>query len=123
MLIVEDDLQTRDMYRAALRAAGYEVGAVEDGTDALRRIDHWTPDVIVLDLALPRLDGRDLYFELRARTETRGIPIIVASGTDTSDLEAHSLAAILTKPVSPDVLVRAVDDAIRRAPANGPEPA
>lgn len=45
VLIVEDDRAVRELYRNVLRQAGYEVGAVEDGTDALRRIEHWTPDV------------------------------------------------------------------------------
>ena len=114
VLIVEDDRALRELYRSILRAAGYEVGAVEDGIDALRRIEHWTPDVVVLDLALPRLDGRDFRHELRSRAETRDIPIVVVSGTDTSDLNQSDFVAILRKPVDADALVGAVGEAVSR---------
>jgi two-component system phosphate regulon response regulator PhoB len=122
VLVVEDDRALRELYRTVLREAGYEVGAVEDGTDALHRIEHWTPDVVVLDLALPRLDGRDLRHELRARPETRDVPVIVVTATDTSDLNQNDFAAILRKPIDADALVIAVDAALRgiRPAAIGP---
>jgi CheY-like chemotaxis protein len=113
VLIVEDDRALRELYRSALRDAGYEVGAVEDGTDALWRIDQWTPDVVVLDLGLPRLSGRDLRYELRSRPDTRNVPVVVVTGTDTSDLDPDQFASILPKPTTPDAVVRAVDDAVR----------
>lgn len=115
VLVVEDDRRLRDFYRSVLRTAGYEVGAVEDGTDALRRLEEWLPDVIVLDLALPQLGGRDLHRELRSRRETRDIPIVIVSGTDTSDLNPADFARVIHKPVDPDTLIDAVDDAVRRA--------
>lgn len=113
VLIVEDDRQLRDLYRSALRNAGYEVGAVEDGTDALRRLEEWTPDVVVLDLSLPRLPGRDLFHELRSRRETRLTPIVIVTGSDASDLDHTSFASILRKPIALDGLVEAVDNALR----------
>jgi CheY-like chemotaxis protein len=122
VLVVEDDRSLREFYRTTLRSAGYEVGAVEDGTDALRRMEDWTPDVLVLDLGLPQMDGRDLHYELRSRRETRRIPIVIVSGTDTSDLNQAEFAAVLQKPVLPEVLLQAVEDALRgaRRPAPGP---
>ena len=111
-MIVEVDRSLRELYRSALRQAGYEVGAVEDGTDAVWRIDEWTPDVIVLDLTLPRLAGRDLRHELRSRPDTRDVPIVVVTGTDSSDLDPNDFAAILCKPIKVEVMVNAVDDAI-----------
>ncbi len=96
-----------------LRGAGYEVGAVEDGTDALRRLEEWHPDAILLDLALPQLNGRELHQELRANRDTRHIPIVVVSGNDTSDLKPADFAAILQKPVDPGTLIDAITSAIR----------
>jgi DNA-binding response OmpR family regulator len=55
VLIVEDDHALREMYRAALIMSGYAVVAVEDGIDALRHVEQALPNLIVLDLALPRL--------------------------------------------------------------------
>src|SRR5688500_11771311 len=108
VLVVEDDPVTRDFYRQALMAAGYTVVAVEDGIDALQRTESDLPDVVVLDLHLPRLAGRDVYQELRAHPETRNIPIIVVTGTD-ADLEP-AISHILRKPVHPERLVAAVDE-------------
>ncbi len=113
VLIVEDDRALRELYRNVLRQAGDEGGAVEDGNDALHRLEHWTPDAVILDLALPRLDGRDLRHELRARPETRDVPVIIVTGTDTSDLDHKDFAAILRKPIDGDALVNAVDAAVR----------
>lgn len=120
VLIIEDDRQLRELYRASLKLAGYSVTAVEDGISALHIIDVHIPDVIVLDLVLPRLSGRDVFKELQAKPSARGIPIVVVSGTDTSDLNANDFARVLSKPVDADALVKAVDEAVRgvrRAPS------
>ena len=66
----------------ALRAAGHVVVAVEDGTDALRQIEQAVPALVVLDLALPRLGGHDVYRELKARPDTRDIPIVVVTAME-----------------------------------------
>ena len=78
-------------------------------------VDSWHPSVVVLDLALPHVDGRDVHRELKARRETRDIPVIVVSGTDMSDLDAREFALLLAKPIAPDALVRNVEIAVRRA--------
>jgi CheY-like chemotaxis protein len=70
VLVVEDDPQLRELFKTVLRAAGYAVVAVEDGADALRRLEHAVPSVVVLDLALPRVDGRDVHRELKSRPDT-----------------------------------------------------
>lgn len=114
ILIVEDDSQLRELYRNALRTAGYVVAAVEDGADALRQIEHSLPSLVVLDLALPRLGGRDVHRELKARPETRNIPVIIVSGTDMADVDAKQFAYVLRKPCDPDRLVDAVDLCMRR---------
>jgi len=112
---VEDDPQLRELYRSALRYAGYVVIAVEDGADALRQIELTTPAAVVLDLALPRVGGRDVYHELKAHSDTEQIPIVVVTGTDTSDLDAKAFACVLRKPINVDALVAAVDECIRKA--------
>ena len=118
MLVVEDDPQLRELYRSALRSAGYAVVAVEDGADALRQIEQAPPAAIVLDLALPRVGGRDVLHELRSHSKTRQIPIVVVTGTDISDLEANAFASMLRKPISVDALVSAVDKCVRRTDAS-----
>ena len=115
MLVIEDDSELRVLYRTALSLAGYTVIAVGDGLDALRRIDGGiTPDILVLDLGLPLLGGRDVYRELRAHANTTNVPIVLATGSDTSDLDPSDFVCILKKPFDSDRLVAAVDDCLRK---------
>ena len=112
VLVVEDDAALRELYRSALRNAGFAVVAVEDGLGALRHVESAKPRAVVLDLDLPRVGGRDVQRELSARRDTQQIPILVVSGTDTEDLNPEDFACILRKPVSADELVSAVHNCI-----------
>ena len=114
--MVEDDHALRDLYRSTLRAAGYAVIGVEDGREALKMVETGKPRAVVLDLALPRLDGREVSRELRANPTTQDIPVLIVSGTDTSDLDPDQFACVLKKPIEPDTLVHAVQQcmALRR---------
>jgi len=114
VLIVEDDQPLRDFYRATLRYAGYSVVAVEDGLDALGWLEQHSPAIIVLDLTLVRVSGRDLQRELRAHAETRDIPIVVVTGDDTSDLNKSELACVLHKPVTGAALVETVERCLKK---------
>ena len=115
VLVVEDDSGLRELYRSALVSAGYAVVAVEDGIDALRRVERDVPQAVVLDMALPRLGGRDVQRELRSRPETSNIPIVVVSGTDISDLNEADFASVLRTPIHAEAVVYAVDKCFRRA--------
>jgi CheY-like chemotaxis protein len=115
VLVVEDDPNLRELYRTALTSAGYLVVAVEDGFDALRRLDDKTPSAVVLDLALPRVGGRDVHREMRARPHTRHVPVVVVSGTSIDDLNPADFASVLRKPVLPDAVVSAVDRSLKNA--------
>lgn len=120
VLVVEDDSTLRELYRTAFRNAGYAVVAVDDGVAALRYTEQHRPDAVVLDLALPRLGGRDVFRELRSHSRTRHIPVVVVTGTDTSDLDPKVFASLLVKPVLPDTLVSVVERSLhsRSAPAD-----
>jgi CheY-like chemotaxis protein len=115
VLVVEDDPMLRELYRSTLKAAGYAVVAVGDGVDALRRVEYERPDAVVLDLGLPRLNGRDVQRELKSAPDTKHIPIVVVSGSDTSDLDPDDFACVLSKPISADALVVAVENSLRRS--------
>ncbi len=115
VLLVEDDAPARELFRAALRGAGFVVTAVDDGLAALHRIESQRPDVLVLDMGLPRLGGRDVLRELRANPATRTIPIVIVTGSDVADLNERAGIPVLTKPVDPDALVQAVENLLRRA--------
>jgi CheY-like chemotaxis protein len=107
ILVVEDDEDLRRLFRTALTLAGYDVIEAGDGLEALQRIDHVIPDLVVLDLMLPGMSGRVVHQELAAQVLTRQIPVVVITGTPAQpgDLE---VACFLRKPVSPDQLIGTV---------------
>ena len=112
VLVVEDDPELRALYRTALSLAGYAVTAVEDGVEALRHIDADPPDIVVLDMGLPRLGGGDVQREIASHAETRDIPILVVTG-DARGLNSHDFSCIIQKPVDLDALARAVERCLR----------
>lgn len=120
VLVVEDERDLREMYRQTLRMSGYAVDATGDGVSALRRIiNGHPPDVVVLDLGLPRLGGRDVRREMMAHAETRDIPVVVVTGTDAPDLNAADYQCVLHKPVELDTLVTAVEKCRHRRYRSG----
>ena len=109
ILVVEDDEGLRRFYRNALGFAGYSVTAVEDGVEALRYLEADVPDLIILDMALPRLGGRDVQQELVAHAETRHVPTLVITGTDTRELNPAEFTCVRQKPLTADALLEAVE--------------
>jgi len=112
VLVVEDDADLRYLFRISLAIAGFSVRVAADGYQALAALDEDTPDAVVLDLGLPRVSGFTVLEELAARSENRGVPVVVVTGLDVADSDQ---VTILRKPVEPPALVNAVLDAIRRA--------
>ena len=80
MLLVEDDANTRAAYAAYLCRVGADVYAVASGEHALRVSPLWAPDVIVLDLGLPDIDGWEVARRLKAAPSTAAVPIVALTG-------------------------------------------
>jgi CheY-like chemotaxis protein len=119
ILVVEDDVQLRRLMTLALTFAGFAVREVGDGIEALRTIDADPPALIVLDIALPGVDGLSVHAELLTDPRTRHIPVVVVTGTS-RDLGALETACVLRKPVHPDDVVRAVERCLQSgSPAAG----
>ena len=120
ILVVEDEPSIREVVSLYLRRAGYQVTAVEDGQAALESLARQTPDLIVLDLMLPKVDGLEITRWLRERGDT---PIIML----TARREEHDRIAGLemgaddyvVKPFSPQELVSRVRAVLRRAQRGG----
>jgi DNA-binding response OmpR family regulator len=113
VLVVEDDQDARAIFRHALRADGFDVREAEDGLAALRMIELCSPDLVVLDVRLPMLDGLSVREEIAAHAETRHIPVIIVTAFD---IDRHRVnnARVMRKPVSPDDLVEAVRSQLHR---------
>lgn len=108
VLVVDDDPVVQRLVRVTLADAGYEVAVASDGEEALRLASAASPDAIVLDLEMPRLDGRAAYRELRQRGVRTPVLILSANGAHTARREL-SAEASLDKPFDPTELVRRVD--------------
>jgi type II secretory ATPase GspE/PulE/Tfp pilus assembly ATPase PilB-like protein/CheY-like chemotaxis protein len=102
VLLVEDEEQLRRVMKDLLERDGYVVAEARDGVQALDEVDRHAPDIIVLDLNLPALDGYSVLQQLRSRPATRGIPVMVltAKGDEDNEVRVFELGAddFITKP-------------------------
>lgn len=106
ILVIEDDDALANLYRSALRYAGYDVDVAGDGLTALEDIDQAHPDLVVLDLHLPQLAGDRILSEVAATPDTRDIPVIVVTGMET--VPDALASAVVRKPFDPGDLVALV---------------
>ena len=116
VLLVEDDVDLAQLYRGVLRIAGFDAEHVIDGISALRLLEEDVPDLIVVDMNLPVLNGDQLLREIDAHADLRHIPAIVVTGSDIRPgATVEQAKQILRKPCSPDRLVSAVERYVRAA--------
>ena len=113
VLIADDNRDTREMYALYLNMTGYGVETAEDGHEAIIKARTVRPDLIVMDLQMPKLDGWGAIRELQSRTETSSVPIVVLTGHDfKAYLKPAALAAgacsFLMKPCFPEQLASEV---------------
>jgi two-component system cell cycle response regulator len=95
VLVIEDALATRRLVELSLTLEGFDVIQREDGPSGLEAARTLIPDVIVLDIALPGMDGWEVLKEIRADTKTQQIPVIVITAHDTAETRTkadHSTA-------------------------------
>lgn len=100
VLVVEDDDAIRTMLLTVLEVAGYDVLGVRTGMDALTMLGEWRPDVIVLDLFMPLMDGYELLARKSASDDLATIPVIVVTTTTAHLPTAERLGvwAVLQRP-------------------------
>jgi DNA-binding response OmpR family regulator len=118
-IIVEDDPDILIVLRKSLESAGFDTSLAADGSTAMLRIEAERPDVVVLDLMLPLLDGWSVLAELRDRPDAPKVVVCTARATDIERERALEMGAAeyVTKPFRPDHLVSLVWDVVR-----GPSP-
>lgn len=108
VLVVEDFADNRFMMRKLLEMSGYQVVEAVDGKEAVEVAESARPDLILMDLSLPRLDGLDATRRIRELDGLRHVPIVAVSAHDTNDFHADALAAgcneYVTKPIDFDEL-------------------
>lgn len=118
VLVVEDDPDILELIRLHLAKEGFEVVCCQNGQQAIERIGATRPDLVVLDLMLPDLDGLDICRQVRADPALRSIQILIltAKNEETDIVSGLEVGAddYLTKPFSPKVLVARVKNLLRR---------
>jgi CheY-like chemotaxis protein len=119
VLVVEDDDVIRQLITVNLELEGFDVVTAVDGQDALDKVLEAKPDVITLDVMMPRLDGWETATQLRANPDTAHIKVVLLSAraqeTDLQHGERIGVDAYLTKPFDPDELI----DTVKRLAGEG----
>lgn len=113
VLIVEDNEDIRAIYGVFLRHFGYQVVEAVNGYDGVQAARRERPDVIVMDLSMPLLDGLEATRTLKSDARTSGIPIVVVTADVVARMrlaaEALGCSAFLPKPVAPSELLEQVE--------------
>ena len=117
VLLVEDDAMVADVVRISLSLAGYNVTHVPDGASVFSTIAMSRPDVVILDLMLPNVDGLAVVGEMRAQPDTADIPVIVMTAKTMPADEIRSYnrgaSAYIRKPFLPQDLIDKVEQLVR----------
>jgi type II secretory ATPase GspE/PulE/Tfp pilus assembly ATPase PilB-like protein/CheY-like chemotaxis protein len=118
VLLVDDEDQLRRVMKDLLERQGYTVVEARDGAQALDEVDRHAPDIVILDLNLPGVDGYSVLSQLRSRPATRQIPVIVltAKGDEDNEVRVLQLGAddFLTKPFRAKALAARLESTLAR---------
>jgi DNA-binding response OmpR family regulator len=118
ILFVEDDPAIAEMYKLKLELDGYRVNVVHSGEEALDVTRNRLPDIVFLDIQLPKMDGFAVLRELRADGITQNLPVVILSAYGENELRQRGLQLgaleyLIKSEVTPSSLSRRLDDWIR----------
>lgn len=112
ILLVEDHVETQEMFKFALEMAGFEVSTAGNGIKLIKKIREYLPDLIVMDVMMPWIDGYDLCRAVKETQDLKDIPIVIVSAKVAPEDIQTGLAAgaedYLEKPVEIDELIRTI---------------
>lgn len=116
ILIVEDDPSVRTLLNKSLSARGYQISMVKDGLEALTALETDRPDLMIVDIMMPRVDGMTFVEAIKKNPDTKRIPVIflTAKNDPRSMIEGINVGAkfYITKPFQLDELISKVEKAI-----------
>ena len=120
VLVIDDDPKARELARAVLEQESFLVRTAAGGVSGLTQADADPPDVIVLDVQMPGMDGYEVCRVLRHGKKTRGVPVVMLTACDDAGLNHKAFAAgaqmCVTKPFRREALVTAITVALRMMP-------
>lgn len=119
VLVVDDEFEIRQLLTTMLTMMGYQSFMAQDGLDALEKIPECQPDILILDVMMPNMDGLTLCRKLREAAETAELPIIMLSGKAHQEAIQEGLKAganrYLVKPTGLDELTRNITEVLGEA--------
>jgi two-component system response regulator VicR len=123
ILCIEDETEMIDLIRLILTRRGFEVDGANSGKEGLNAIQQKLPDLVLLDLMMPDMDGWDVYQQMKANPNTRDIPVIVVTAKAQSidkvlGLHIAKVDAYLSKPFSPQELFESVENVLNSRKRN-----
>jgi len=113
ILVIEDDDELREAMQETLALRGHEVVGAANGRDALQQMRFARPDLVILDLMLPVMDGWQFRAELKRDPSLAETPVVVISGNDSATAAAVDADLYMTKPIDPRALLHAIEDVLR----------
>ena len=124
VLLVDDYPDAREMYSEYLDFSGFEVIEAANGMEALQRAVEEGPDIVLMDLSLPVMDGWEATRRLKADPRTAGIPVVALTGHALAGISEGARKAgcdaFVTKPCLPEDLVKEIRKVLERRAANSP---
>ena len=120
MVCIEDDVEMIDLFKIILGRHGYTILGAEGGRAGLALVKKELPDLVLLDLMMPEMDGWEVYQQLKANGATEDIPVIVVTAKAQSidrvlGLHVAHVDDYITKPFSPKELIERVEKVLTRA--------
>jgi len=113
IMVIDDDKVTASLIPFILKGEGYKVIAYQDGAEALDKFDDNPPDLVLLDIKMPELDGFEVCSAIKSRADTSSIPVIMMTASDKlGDAETafeRGAEEFLTKPIEKDKLLAKVE--------------
>jgi len=122
ILVVEDERDIRDLIGFTLRFAGFEVVLVDNGIEAIEKVLVEQPDLVILDVRMPKMTGYEVCRQLKENPVTSAIPVVFLSAKGQEDEIQQGLASgaleYIVKPFAPDELADQVRDILQRVGAS-----
>lgn len=120
ILLVDDDKVFDEMYKLRLEASGYEVVVVEDGEKALVSAMDENPDLILLDIMMPKINGLDVLDILKSTPETKNIPVIILTAllkdvNEVRGLMSGATGYLVKSEVTPAQVVEKIEQALQKS--------
>ncbi len=114
ILCIEDDADMISLFRLIFERNGFDVSGATGGEDGLRKVREIKPDLVLLDLMMPHMDGWEVYQQMKADNDTKNIPVIVVTAKAQNidkvlGLHIAKVDDYITKPFSPSELLKSVE--------------